>query len=544
MSGMLDHDPYPSIRDGVPNFAMDGWVYGLRGDEIEALERAVTFSGPAHATLEGMAVEFRLVGTGGEAVTGWVSAGRITGGAWSVRRSIPATKHWCWREVRLTASPEIVARSVGRCAVGFKHLLVGPSSLARGTQCPNPSVYGAAFTMPPLPDIGKVAYCTFWEGKSTLAGGSDEAPARYGITGSGTPPVSTTNPDSFQNCGQMLLAQQLASMVPGIHAIVNASEAGRGVWGGSRNLLRMQAEIDQLQTMIDLAGNDITVLLFNEAVNAGSATQTLASVLRGGAPGQLMHFDQIIQPGYRLVNAPARGQQAVNSKPAKDQYIQSALQFAAEGGVTGVLALTRMDLRDTAGLVGNLTAHPRQDVTNGAVLQAPITGMALASALGRGPGIPHFGQARFGNARRTEIIVPVVAANRGNISALNPKNISGFMWTDVAAGTTSSYLLASLSDGEVTIVHPDGKAFPLSTKVRITPSLYHSAGGYFQQWPGNGQPGATAMNDAGDQTVFEGIVWEAYPKGLFEYGLPVIGQVSKDGLYLPVYEKTVLPYAP
>ena len=42
MSGMLDHDPYPSIRDGVPNFAMDGWVYGLRGDEIEALERAVT----------------------------------------------------------------------------------------------------------------------------------------------------------------------------------------------------------------------------------------------------------------------------------------------------------------------------------------------------------------------------------------------------------------------------------------------------------------------------------------------------------------------
>ena len=52
------------------------------------------------------------------------------------------------------------------------------------------------------------------------------------------------------------------------------------------------------------------------------------------------------------------------------------------------------------------------------------------------------------------------------------------------------------------------------------------------------------MNNAGDQTVFEGIVWEAYPQGLFSYGLPVMGQVNDDGLYLPVYDKAVLAYTP
>ena len=544
--GMLDHDPYPSIKDGVPYLEMDGWVYGLVGDtQINSKQRPVTFSGPAHASLNGMAVEFRLVGDGGEAVTGWVPAGTISSGGWSVTRTVPATNHWCWREVRLATNPSVVTRSTGRCAVGYKHLLVGPSSLARGTQCPNPSVFGTAFTMPPRPDMGKVAYCTFWEGKSTLAGGNDNSPPRYGITGSGTPPVSTTNPNSYQNCGQMLLAQQLAVLVPGIHAIVNASEAGRGVWAGSRNLLRMQAEIDQLKSMIALSGNDFTVLLFNEAVNAGSTTETLASVLRGGAPGQLMYFDQIVQPGYRLVNATARGQQAATVNVATDQFIQSAIQFHAEGGVTGVLALTRMDLRDTPeSLVGNITAHPRQDVVNGAVLQASITGMDIAAAFGAGPGIPYFGQARFGNAARTEIIVPVVAANGGAISAIRPDNISGFLVMDTAAGTTSSYIRVTLSGNQLKIVHPEGAAFAATSRVRLTPSLYHSAGGYFQNWPGNGQPGATVMNNAGDQTVFEGIVWEAYPQGLFSYGLPVMGQVNDDGLYLPVYDKAVLAYTP
>ena len=317
------------------------------------------------------------------------------------------------------------------------------------------------------------------------------------------------------------------------------------MWGGSRNLLKMQSEIDQFMTMISLAGNDITVLLFNEAVVAGSATQTLAAALRGGGDaGQLMKFDDVILPGYRLVNASARGQQAATANPATDQFIQSARQFAAEGGVTSVVSLSRMDLRTEANLLGQISAHPKQSVANGAILQTSITGMALASALGSGPNVPYFGQARFGNAARTSIIVPVVAANGGSISSLNPGNISGFLFMDVAAGTTSSQLLATLSGSNVTIVRPGGQAFPANTKVRLTPSLYHSAGGYFQNWPGNGQPGATAMDDAGDQTVFEGIVWESYPAGIFGYGLPVIGQMADDGVYLPTYEKTVAAYTP
>ncbi|OWJ69811.1 hypothetical protein CDV50_15940 [Haematobacter massiliensis] len=544
--GMLGHDPYPSVKDGLPNLDMDGWVYGLVGEtQLANQSRPVTFTGPAHQSLNGMAVQFRLIGAGSEAVTGWVDAGTIAGGAWSITATIPATDFWCWREVRLTANPEVVARSVGRCAVGYKHLLVGPSSLARGTQAPDPgAVYGADFVMPPTPDVGKVAYCTFWEGQRQVASGADGAAARYGITGTGPAPSNNTNPATFRNAGQMVLSQQLCSMVPGIHAIINAAEAGRGVWGGSRNLLKMQSEIDQLMTMISLAGNDITVLLFNEVVDAGSATQTLAAALRGGAPGQLMKFDDVILPGYRLVNASARGQQAATANPATDQFIQSARQFAAEGGITSVVSLSRMDLRTEANLLGQLSAHPKQSVANGAILQTSITGMALASALGSGPNVPHFGQARFGNAARTNIIVQVVAANGGSISSINPGNISGFLFMDVAAGTTSSQIIATLSGNNVTIVRPGGQAFPANTKVRLTPSLYHSAGGYFQNWPGNGQPGATAMDDVGDQTVFEGIVWESYPAGIFGYGLPVMGQVDESGIYLPTYEKTVAAYTP
>ena len=52
--GMLDHDPYPSIKNGVPYLEMDGWVYGLVGDtQINSKQRPVTFSGPAHASLNG-----------------------------------------------------------------------------------------------------------------------------------------------------------------------------------------------------------------------------------------------------------------------------------------------------------------------------------------------------------------------------------------------------------------------------------------------------------------------------------------------------------
>lgn len=196
-----------------------------------------------------------------------------------------------------------------------------------------------------------------------------------------------------------------------------------------------------------------------------------------------MKFDDVILPGYRLVNASARGQQAATANPATDQFIQSARQFAAEGGVTSVVSLSRMDLRTEADLLGQISAHPKQSVANGAILQTSITGMALASALGSGPNVPYFGQARFGNAARTSIIVPVVAANGGSISSLNPGTYPvSCLWT--LQQERQAQLLATLSGSNVTIVRPGGQAFPANTKVRLTPSLYHSAGGYFQNWPG------------------------------------------------------------
>ena len=511
--GMLEHDPYPSIRDGVPYLEMDGWVYGLVGDtQINSKQRPVTFSGPAHASLNGMAVEFRLVGDGGEAVTGWVPAGTISSGGWSVTRTVPATNHWCWREVRLAANPGVVARSIGRCAVGFKYMALGPSSLSIAVDLwPNGkgNIYNPSWPLTAADN--QMAVCV--NNLLTGNGGAGVGPLRYGLVNSAD--NTRTASDAAQNravsgAGVRAAINQLAQFGGYRWCYISVAKSGRS----ARLIFTVQKEWDDLRTKVDLAGNDVSLCVFNEMTTTLSYRQVMSD---GGLSGQLGTLDDILAPGYRIAS-----QNYVRLQFAVPQCTQQAQAMYDLGGTMTppVVGLT------TQG--GRGGPHPRHifdpsaynyqsGITKGAVHEASVMALGVAKAMGlTSVQYPYYSDVAI-SPDRMAVTLRVNAANGGAIYSDQPADLHCFR---IMTGSTQIPYSAVLSGTSITVTRRDG--LPWQNPLTFTGQARSSTAGLSEE---------EAYVE--DEAIADGVVKEAYAPETFSGGLQVAGYRDAEGKWWP-----------
>ncbi|OWJ83097.1 hypothetical protein, partial [Haematobacter massiliensis] len=450
---------------------------------------------------------------------GWVSAGTITGGAWSVTRTIPATEHWCWREVRLTANPEIVARSVGRCAVGFKYMALGPSSLSISVDLwPNQkgNIYNPGWPLTAPDDQMVVCINNILNGN----GGAGVGPLRYGFVRASD--NSRTPTDAAQNravsgASARAAINQLARFGGYRWCYISVAKSGRP----ASEIFRVQAEWDDICTKVDLAGGDVSICLFNEMDDTQSYLKVTSA---GGLPGQLGKLDDILNPGYRLAT-----QNYVRSQFGVPQCTRQAQAMYDLGGTMTppLVGLTTQN--------GRGSVHPRHIYTGaaystqtgidkGALQQASVMALGIAKAAGLSDfEHPYWSNLSISSDRMT-ITITANPANGGAIYSPAPTALCCFR---ISNGGAQIPYTATLSGQTVTIVKRDGAAWP--SPLTFTSQARSGTAGTTEQ---------EAFDE--DEAIADGVVKEAYPLENFSGGIQVSGYRDGSGRWWPHLSTTTL----
>ena len=276
----------------------------------------------------------------------------------------------------------------------------------------------------------------------------------------------------------------------------------------------VQKEWDDLRTKVDLAGNDVSLCVFNEMTTTLSYRQVMSD---GGLSGQLGTLDDILAPGYRIAS-----QNYVRLQFAVPQCTQQAQAMYDLGGTMTppVVGLT------TQG--GRGGPHPRHifdpsaynyqsGITKGAVHEASVMALGVAKAMGlTSVQYPYYSDVAI-SPDRMAVTLRVNAANGGAIYSDQPADLHCFR---IMTGSTQIPYSAVLSGTSITVTRRDG--LPWQNPLTFTGQARSSTAGLSEE---------EAYVE--DEAIADGVVKEAYAPETFSGGLQVAGYRDAEGKWWP-----------